>query len=149
MNILKNIYLDEIFASVFAEMAMCTLLACQKLDHASFKASVLASILAAPSYMLALLPEKGSMFAQPLLPTPVLKVIEECTQKALRCYKVKAFLSTDGLKNMTKGQLIYLEEKSPNNPGQRDMQQSSVKKGVAGLVADTKLWHIEVCITIR
>jgi hypothetical protein len=88
------------------------------------------------------------MFVQPLLPSSVLQVIEECTQKALRCYKVKAFLLTDGLKNMTKGQLIYLEQKSTNNPGRRYMQQSSVKKGVAGLVADTKLWHIEVCHTV-
>ena len=139
--------LDEIFATVYAEMAVSALLGCQKLQHVSFRADVLTAILAAPSQLLCLLPEKDILFARQIMPFEVLKILEECTRDTLRCFKVKAFLVSDRLKGLRKGLLLSRDDAGVTSAlsarGSGLLKHSYIMNGVAGFAADSKKWVVQ------
>ena len=80
--------LDDLVATVFSEMAVSTLLGCQKLQHATFRADILSAILSASGHLLFLLPTKDSLYLRQILPFEVLKALEDSSREALRCFKV-------------------------------------------------------------
>ena len=138
--------LDEIFATVYAEMGVSALLGCQKLQHTTFRADVLTAILAAPSYLLHLLP--GTLFMREILPFEVLKALEDSTRNALRCFKIKAFLISDKLKDVRKGFLLTVNDLVQTSvlsgKDSNSLKQISAHTGIAGFVIDSKKWVIQL-----
>lgn len=132
--------LDELFASVYAEMAVSTLLGCRKLQHVSFRADILTAILGAPLSLLQLLPDTGSQFIKRILPHEVLRVLENCAQNALRCFKVKAFLLSP------EGCILSSHEKTvTSSNATRDNQvllQFPIHTGLVGFVIGVKKWVV-------
>jgi len=140
--------LDEIFAVLYAEMAVTSILSCQKYQHVSFRADVLTSILASSSRLLSLIPDSDSLYVTDISHHEVLQMLEDCTVRALKCLKVKAFLVSNQLDSMNNGFLLSIQERNTNVPQHRQgvfpfLLSTSFLSGVAGFVAKNKKWTIQ------
>ena len=138
--------LDELFVAVYANMCVSAFLACEKHTHITYRAGILQSILDAPKPLLALLPDTTTpMFVKDILPSQVLKALEEICKVALRCVRVKAFLCSDMLKDMEKGYLIALDAKAAAASSARmktiPLLKTTTDLGAAGYVIRTKTWY--------
>jgi hypothetical protein len=141
--------LDETFAVLYAEMAVTAILSCQKYHHVSFRADVLTSILASSSRLLSLIPDSDSLYVKDISHYELLQMLEDCTSRALKCLKVKAFLVSNRLDSMNNGFLLSIQERNTHDPQHRrgvfpSLLSTSILSGVAGFVAKHKKWTIQV-----
>ena len=138
--------LDELFMAVYANMCVSAFLACEKHTHITYRTNVLQSILEAPKPLLALLPDTTTpLFVKDILPSQVLKALEDICRVALRCVRVKAFLCSDMLRNMEKGYLIALDAKAASASSARaktiPLLKTTTDLGAAGYVIRTRTWY--------
>jgi hypothetical protein len=97
-----------------------------------------------------LLPDADSLFKKDreILPDEVLKALENCSLLAIKCYKVKAFLSSNHLNGSEdKEMLISLDEKVTRVKRLRKgvvphFNTTSFDIGVAGFVAQSRKWYV-------
>ena len=131
--------LDELFMSVYSNMCVSAFLACDHQFHVSYRADILANILDAPSPLLKLMPEPGSVFIKDVGHQAVLKSLEESCKNCLHCSRVKAFLIVDDY-------LLSLDAKMSSAPSASrksiPLIKTSILIGSAGFVARTKEWHV-------
>lgn len=142
--------LDELYANIYSEMAVSSLLCIQKVQHINFRSDILTGILTSATELSSILPNKNSLIFKDIHPYEILKIMEDNVLHTLKCYKVKIFLVSDYIQGIEDGYLVSRDLRTANAPkARRSMplpvtltEIDSCYSGKAGYVARSLGWVV-------
>jgi exonuclease VII small subunit len=91
------------------------------------------------------MPEPSSLFVKDVQVQGVLKALEDVCKESLHCLRVKAFLSTDCLRNAEDGYLLALDARAASAHSASRKTAPLLRTtqiGTAGYVVTSKEWHM-------